>query len=161
MALLAVVPLSAAQPAAALAGVRLARFSDGEEVDVGAALAATAAGAKTLLVLGTHAGDFNMIEYGQRTRFFLPELRAKGIDRVLMVVNGEASACAKLAELLGLPGDIEVLADPTGEAGRRFGVSRGFRPDDARLSPQAKLFFMGIRVGPPWGTLPAVGTGYP
>lgn len=56
----------------------------------------------------------------------------------MMVVNGEAAACEKLAGLVDLPSDIELLSDPTGEAGRRFGVSRGFRPDDAGLSPFAK-----------------------
>jgi len=155
-----VVPLTAANPTKSLAGVSLPRVSDGAQVDLGAALAETAAGQRTLLVLGTHAADFNMVEYAQRVRVFLPQLQSKGVDRVLMVVNGPVSACTKLAELLELPSDVELLSDPTGEAGRAFGVSRGFKPDDANLSPSAKLFFMGVGVGPPWGTLPAVGTGY-
>ena len=46
-----------------------------------------------------------------------------------------------------------LFSDPTGEAGRKFGVSRGFRPDDAALSPYVKLFVVGIGLGPPWGTL--------
>ena len=59
-----------------------------------------------------------------------------------------------------LPEAVELYADPTGEAGRSFGVSRGFRPDDVGLSPSLKLFVVGIGLGPPWGTLPAVLTGY-
>jgi hypothetical protein len=55
---------------------------------------------------------------------------------------------------------VELLADPTGGAGRAFGVSRGFRPDDDSLSPFAKLFVVGIGLGPPWGTLPPVLKGY-
>ena len=155
-----VVPLAATRPSVSLSGVSLPRVSDGEQIDVGAALAATAAGGKTMIVLGTHAGDFNMVEYAQRVRFFWQQLRDKGVDRCVMVVNGEASSCQQLAQLVDLPDAVELLADPTGEAGRRFGVSRGFRPDDAALSPNAKLFVVGIGLGPPWGTLPAVLAGY-
>jgi hypothetical protein len=153
-----VVPLPAARPATALKGMMLPRVRDGEQIDVGAVLASSTG--RTLCVLGSHAADFNTIEYAQRVRAFWPQLREKGIDRCLMVVNGEASSCAKLAELLELPEAVELLADPAGEAGRRFGVSRGFRPDDAGLSPNLKLFVVGIGLGPPWGTLPAVLAGY-
>ena len=153
-----VVPLSAAKPATSLAAVTLPRVSDGEAIDLGAALAATSTG-RSMLVLGTHAADFNMVEYAQKVRHFLPALRAKGVDRVMMVVNGEVSSCAKLAELLELPDEVELLADPTGEAGRRFGVSRGWRADDSGLSPFVKLFVMGIGLGDA-GTLPAVLRGY-
>jgi len=153
-----VVPLSAARPAIALEGVALPRVGDGETVDIGAALA-TSKG-KTLLVLGTHAGDFNTVEYCQRVRHAWPLLQEKGVTRCLMVVNGSPESCALLRTLLDVPSDVELLSDPTGEAGRRFGVSRGFRPDDERLSPFVKLFAMGIGVGPPWQTLPAVLTGY-
>jgi hypothetical protein len=178
-----VVPLSAARPAIALEGVALPRVGDGETVDIGAALA-TSKG-KTLLVLGTHAGDFNTVECAcasnsnqascerphnvyalsaradcQRVRHAWPLLQEKGVTRCLMVVNGSPESCALLRTLLDVPSDVELLSDPTGEAGRRFGVSRGFRPDDERLSPFVKLFAMGIGVGPPWQTLPAVLTGY-
>ena len=155
-----VVPLAAANPATSLAAMSLSRVADGVQVDLGAALAATPAGKKSLVVLATHPADFNAIEYGQRVQHALPLLREKGVERVLMVANGERASCAKLAELLDLPGTIEVFADPSGEAGRRFGVSRGFQPDSSRLSPFAKLFAMGIGIGPPWSTLAAVGTGY-
>jgi hypothetical protein len=141
-----------------LAQVSLPRAADGEKVNLGTALAPSSG--KTMLVLGTYAGDFNMVEYAQKVRAFWPALQGKGITRCMMVVNGERDSCLKLQELLDLPGEIELLADPSGEAGRAFGVSRGFRPDDAGLSPALKLFFMGIGVGPPWMTLPAVLVGY-
>jgi hypothetical protein len=101
-----------------------------------------------------------MVEYCQRVRFFLPQLQRKGVDRFILVVNGKLSACKKLTEILDLPETMELYADPSGEAGRRFGVSRGFRPDDARFSPALRLFCQGIGIGPPWGTLGAVLAGY-
>lgn len=148
----------AVQPATELAGVLLPRVSDGEQVDLGAALSSTTG--KTMLVLGTHAADFNMVEYAQRVRAFWPLLQEKGVTRCLMVVNGEATSCLKLAELLDIPEEIELFSDPTGDAGRSFGVSRGWRPDDTSLNPRLKLTVMGIGFGPPWMTLPAVLTGY-
>lgn len=153
-----VVPLSPARPADALKGVSLRRVGDGAQLDVGAELAGSEG--RTMLVLGTHAADFNTVEYLQKTRFFWPRLQEKGVDRCIMVVNGEAPACSKLAELLGLPAEFELLADPTGEAGRRFGVSGGWRPNDSRIPAALKLFVVGIGLGPPWGTLPAVLSGY-
>lgn len=94
-----VVPLTASKPAASLSGVSLPRVSDGASIDLGAVLSSGSSG-KTLLVLGTYAGDFNMIEYAQRVRYYMPELRDKGVDRIMMVVNGEAAACQKLATIL-------------------------------------------------------------
>ena len=138
---------SASLAFAPLSGISLPRASDASAtVDLGAL-----SGAKTLVVFGTYPADFNMIEYAQRVRFFMPQLREKGVDRYLMVVNAEAPACQTLARLLDLPDEIELLCDPTGEAGRRFGVSRGFMPD-AELSPFLKLFVVGIGLGPPWGS---------
>jgi len=154
-----VVPLAPARPVTALAGLSLPQARGGSSVELGAAVAASTASRKTLLVLGTYPGDFNMIEYGQRLRHHLPGLRAKGVERFLVVVNGEKNACERLAELLDLPEEVELLSDPTGEAGRRFGVSRGWLPDDNRLSPFLKLYIMLFGVGPP-ATLPAVITGY-
>eukprot|EP00325_Prymnesiales_sp_UTEX-LB-985_P012388 CAMPEP_0174752844 /NCGR_PEP_ID=MMETSP1094-20130205/102886_1 /TAXON_ID=156173 /ORGANISM="Chrysochromulina brevifilum, Strain UTEX LB 985" /LENGTH=49 /DNA_ID= /DNA_START= /DNA_END= /DNA_ORIENTATION= len=49
-----------------------------------------------------------MIEYGQKLRHSLAALRAKSVDRFVVVVNGEMSSCAKLASLLGLPADVEL-----------------------------------------------------
>lgn len=157
-----VVPVTnAPKPAVQLREISLPRVGDGKSINLGDALEGTTGG-KTMLVLGTHPGDFNMVEYAQKVRAFWPQLKAKGVDRCMMVVNGEPAACTKLAELLDIPGEVELLSDPAGEAGRRFGVSRGFRPDDPDfvLSPTVKLFFLAIGIGPPWMTLPAVLTGY-
>ena len=152
-----VVPLQPARPAQAL-DIALPRVKDGASVHLGDALAATT-DSKTLLCFGTHAADFNAIEYLQKIRFYLPRLRDAGVSRVACVLNADAAQCRTLAELLDVPGDVELFSDPTGEAGRKFGVSRGFRPDDA-LSPYVKLFVVGIGLGPPWGTLLPVLRGY-
>ena len=157
-----IVPLSAATPSKSLAGMIVAASStttNRTTVDLGTALSSTPPGTKSLIVLGTHAADFNMVEYCQRVRFFLPQLQSKGVDRFILVVNGKISSCKKLTELLDLPETMELYADPSGEAGRRFGVSRGFRPDDARFSPALRLFCQGIGIGPP-RTLGAVLAGY-
>ena len=153
-----VVPLQPARPAQAL-DIALPRVKDGASVHLGDALAATTD--RTLLCFGTHAADFNAIEYLQKIRFYLPRLRDAGVSRVACVLNADAAQCRTLAELLDVPDDeIELFADPTGEAGRKFGVSRGFRPDDDALSPYVKLFVVGIGLGPPWGTLLPVLSGY-
>ena len=153
-----VVPLQPARPAQAL-DIALPRVSDGASVHLGDALAATT-DSKTLLCFGTHAADFNAIEYLQKLRFYIPRLRDAGVSRVACVLNADAAQCRTLAELLDVPDDVELFSDPTGEAGRKFGVSRGFRPDDAALSPYVKLFVVGIGLGPPWGTLLPVLRGY-
>ena len=152
-----VVPLQPARPAQAL-DIALPRVSDGASVHLGDALAATTD--RTLLCFGTHAADFNAIEYLQKLRFYLPRLSDAGVSRVACVLNADEAQCRTLAELLDVPDDVELLSDPTGEAGRKFGVSRGFRPDDAALSPYVKLFVVGIGLGPPWGTLLPVLRGY-
>ena len=152
-----VVPLQPARPAQAL-DIALPRVKDGASVHLGDALAATTD--RTLLCFGTHAADFNAIEYLQKIRFYLPRLRDAGVSRVACVLNADAAQCRTLAELLDVPDDVELFSDPTGEAGRKFGVSRGFRPDDDALSPYVKLFVVGIGLGPPWGTLLPVLRGY-
>ena len=105
------VPLPAARPAASLQGVSLPRAAGGADVDLGAALESSTG--KTMLVLGTFAADFNMIEYAQRVTHYLPQLRANGVDRVLCIVNGKPSSCNLLAEMLSMPSDIELLAVTT------------------------------------------------
>lgn len=175
-----VIPLSAAKPTESLMGVSLPKVhfvndvnnpgADAEYVDIGAELESSDAtdnnSGRTMVVFGTHAGDFNTIEYMQKVRAFLPTLESKGgIDRIFFIVNGEPDQCRLLVDLLDFPTtsasvDIAFLSDPTGDVGRKFGVSRGFRPDDASLSPFVKQFASGIGIGPPWGTLPAVLPGY-
>ena len=93
--------------------------------------------------------DFNAIEYLQKVRFYLPRLRDAGVRRVACVLNADAAQCRTLAELLDVPDDVELFADPTGAAGRKFGVSRGFRPDDGALSPYVNLLVVGSGRGPP------------
>jgi len=151
-----VVPLSPSRPVTALAGISLVRSSDGTLIDLSDAAREAQ---QTMIVLGTHPADFNMIEYSQRLRHHLPELQGAGVDRFLLIVNGQPAACTKLADLLDLPSQIEVLADPAGEAGRAFGVSRGWRPDDSYLNPYLKLYLMLFGLGPR-ATLPSVITGY-
>jgi len=146
------------RPAKSLSGVSLVRARDGRAVDLGAALAPRSG--KTLVVFGSHAADFNTIEYAQRASHFWPQMRKRGINRCVMVVNGNEEACNKLADVLDLPKDFELLADEAGDAGRRFGVSRGFLPDVQWLPPQVKLFVVGIGLGPPWRTLAAVLPGF-
>lgn len=156
-----VVPLGASRPGLSLSGVSVTRVETGassSEVDLGATLGASSA-KRTFLVLGTYPGDFNMIEYAQKLRHFRTKLTEKGVDRICAVVNGAPASCLKLAELLDLPPEIELYSDPKGEAGRRFGVSRGWRPDDDGLNPYLKLYLMLFGIGPPQ-TLPAVITGY-
>lgn len=168
-----VVPLSAAHPKKSLTGISLPRViidnddamtdenEDSPSVNLGAELGSGKADARTMIVFGTHAGDFNTIEYLQKIRFYFQELTTRGgIDRIIFVVNGAPDQIRLLTSFLDLPPSIEFLSDPMGEAGRRFGVDRGFRPDDDSLSPFAKQFCTGIGIGPPWMTLPAVLPGY-
>lgn len=155
-----VVPLSAAQPADFLRGCTLPRLQDGEMIDVGQALASNDDGL-TLLVLGSHCADFNTIEYGQRVRAYWERLTEEsGITRCLYVMNGSAESCATLANLLDLPLEIEILFDPSGEAGRLFGVSRGWQPNNKGIPAWLKVTVVGLGFGPPWGTLPAILPGY-
>lgn len=121
---------------------------------------------KSMLILGTYAADFNAIEYVQRLRFYLPELLAKGVNKIGLVLNCEAQAAKRLVDMLDLETDatsdnavIELFVDPTGEAGRAFGVGRGWKPDDEETSPYLKLFGMLFGLGA-WATLPAVIGGY-
>jgi hypothetical protein len=114
----------------------------------------------SILILGTYPADFNCIEYGQRLRYYLPELRKRGVVNFGMVVNGDEQGARTLAECIDLPlSEVEIFLDPTGIAGRAFGVERGWRPDDDNLSPYLKLFGMLWGLGA-WATLPCVIGGY-
>ena len=155
-----VIPLPAATSAESLKGVVLERLCDGERVDLGEALSATVSGSKTMIVAASHTADFNTIEYGQQIRFYWDQMKEKGIERCLMVMNGQPSSCAKLQELLDLPEGLEIFPDSKGTAGRSLGVSRGFAPDNADIPASWKVTVVGFGFGPPWGTLPAVLTGY-
>ena len=155
---LAVTSGFSATPTSRLSGVKLPLVRDPSTlVDLSEALTTTAG--PTLLVLGTYPADFNQIEYAQKLRHYLPAFEEKGVGRTLMVVNGSPEACSALASELDLPAAIELLSDPAGEAGRRFGVSRGWLPDNEDLSPYLKLLGMLVGLGA-GGTLPSVVAGY-
>ena len=89
----------------------------------------------------------------------MPQLRAKGVTQVKLILNAEPAACEAFVQLLDLPPSVEVLSDPSGVAGLKFGVARGFRPDDSEMSPFLKLFAMLFGLGAPL-TLPFVIAGY-
>jgi hypothetical protein len=130
---------------------------------------------KSMIVFGTYAADFNAIEYVQRLRYYLPQLQAKGVDKIGLVLNCEAEAAKKLVTMLELETDattrktttaaidndvvVELFIDPKGESGRAFGVGTGWRPNDEEMSPYVKLFGMLFGLGA-WATLPAVIGGY-
>jgi len=155
-----------------LRGVILSRLGDNEQIDIGKALTATTPttttnentryvnNTKTMLILGTHPSDFNTIEYAQQVRAYWTQLPEFGIGRVMMTINGSTASCTKLITMLDLPKELEVFADPTGIAGRKFGVDEGFCPDDNLIPTALKVTVVGLGFGPPWGTLPAVLSGY-
>ena len=117
---------------------------------------------RTLLILGTYAADFNAIEYAQRLRYYMPYLKTKGVSKFGLVLNCETDAAKKLADMVDLDvssDNIELFVDSKGEAGRAFGVGRGWKPEDTEMSPYLKLFGMLWGLGA-WATLPAVIGGY-
>jgi len=150
---------------APLAGVSATSVKSNESIDLGNFLSTSKVGGdKTMLVLGTYAADFNAIEYGQRLRYYMPELQKRGINKFGIVLNCEADAALKLVDLVDLPcdtsdGTVALMIDPLGKAGRAFGVGTGWRPDDEEMSPYLKLFGMLWGLGA-WATLPAVIGGY-
>ena len=114
----------------------------------------------SLLILGTYAADFNAIEYTQRLKYYLPKLKEKGISKFGIVLNCDSNAATALAECVDLQdNDVEIFIDEMGDAGRAFGVGRGWKPDDDDMSPYLKLFGMLWGLGA-WATLPAVIGGY-
>lgn len=142
---------------APLRGVSVERLADGSSVDVGEFLASK--NSKTMVVFGTYAADFNAIEYGQRLRYYLPALQEKGVEDCCLILNCQPSAAKAYREQLDLPDFIDIWLDNQGEAGRAFGVGRGWLPDNTEISPYLKLFGMLWGLGA-WATLPAVIGGY-
>lgn len=114
---------------------------------------------KSLVILSTYAADFNAIEYGQRLKYYLPKLREKGVSNFLVVFNANPNATRAFSSILELPDEVKIYSDIKGTAGRAFGVSRGFMPDDNSTSPYIKLFGMLFGLGA-YATLPAVIGGY-
>ncbi len=113
-----------------------------------------------MVIFGTYAADFNAIEYLQRLRCYLPDLeRNLDVGEVHVILNAQPEACLKVAEMVDLQDRVKLYSDPKGEAGRSFGVSTGWRPDDDSLPPYFKLYMMLFGFGA-WATLPAVIGGY-
>jgi hypothetical protein len=166
---------------APLSGISAKSLKYGEATDLGSFLSggdkklqSNAAGEErspssssslSLLILGTYAADFNAIEYAQRLRYYLPALKLRGVTKIGMVLNCEEEAAKALCESVDLPlsssssDDVEIFVDPTGSAGRAFGVGRGWKPEEEEMSPYLKLFGMLFGLGA-WATLPAVIGGY-
>ena len=131
---------------------------EGKSVDLGDFL--TSNNSKTMLILGTYAADFNAIEYGQRLRYYLPQLQAAGITKFGFVLNSQQNAAMALCDAVALDTNkVNIMVDNNGEAGRAFGVGRGWLPDNENISPFLKLFGMLWGLGA-WATLPAVIGGY-
>ncbi len=148
-----------------LVGTKVTSVKTNEEIDLSKYL--KSGDDKSMLVLGTYAADFNAIEYVQRLRFYLPQLKERGITTIGLVLNCEEDAAKSLVDMLDLETDatsedgtgVELFVDPVGAAGRQFGVGRGWKPDDEEMSPYIKLFGMLWGLGA-WATLPAVIGGY-
>lgn len=137
----------------------------GAVVDIGEWMSSSNGGgggapSRNMVVFGTYAADFNTIEYGQRLRYYWPKLQQdKGIGKCAFLFNCQPAAAVSLAKLVDLPEDIDIWVDNTGEAARRFGVQRGWLPENEDVSPFLKLFGMLWGIGA-WATLPAVIGGY-
>lgn len=152
---------------APLAGITARSVKTQQNVDLSNFLSTpnSSDGSKTMLIMGTYAADFNAIEYAQRLRYYLPELKKKGVSKVGLILNCEEESAKALADLVDLPCDVSsddsvtLMVDPLGEAGRKFGVGQGWRPEDTEISPYIKLFAMLWGLGA-WATLPAVIGGY-
>ena len=83
-----------------------------------------------------------------RLRYYLPDLKKRGITKIGLVLNCEPEAAKRLVDLVDLQCDesdgkgITLMVDPMGRAGRAFGVKTGWRPEDTEMSPYVKLFGM-------------------
>ena len=151
---------------APLNGVSVKSVRTGESVDLGKFLSQDSSSDRSMLVLATYAADFNAIEYVQRLKYYLPLLESKRINQIGLVLNCEDDAAKKLTEMVDLTTDekdesssVTLLTDPLGEAGKKFGVGRGWLPENEDVSPFLKLFGMLWGLGA-WATLPAVIGGY-
>lgn len=136
--------------------VQNVKSSGPSSIDIGTWLST----GKSLFVFGTYAADFNAIEYGQRLRYYWPKLQQeKAFDKCALLLSCQPDAALALAEYVSLPDSIELYVDNTGQAARKFGVGRGWLPDNPDVNPFLKLFGMLWGLGA-WATLPAVIGGY-
>lgn len=143
---------------APLSGISVKSIRDGAEVSLDNFLSSEE---KTLLIFGTYAADFNAIEYAQRLRYYMPRLKEESsVTKFGLILNSEMEAAKKMTEMVDLDlSQVEVFIDPNGNAGRVFGVGRGWLPENEDVNPFLKLFGMLWGLGA-WATLPAVIGGY-
>lgn len=113
----------------------------------------------SLVVYGTYAADFNNIEYAQRLNHYKDQMKDEGIKDFHFIMNASPKSAQQLASLLDISDDINIYADEFGKAGKEFGVSLGWRPNDNKMNEYLKLFGMLWGLGA-WKTLPSVIGGY-
>lgn len=146
-----------------LKGVTVTSAATGTSIDLGNYL--EEGDGRSMVVFGTYAADFNAIEYAQRLRYYWPKLKEEcGISKCALILNCSPEAAKTMTAEVDLAtdingGDVTLLIDKTGQAGRKYGVGRGWLPDNQNLSPYLKLFGMLWGLGA-WATLPAVIGGY-
>ena len=147
-----------------LKGVSVTSVATGEPVDLEDFVSKNSGedGRRSMIIFGTYAADFNAIEYAQRLRYYWPQLQQTcGISKCAFLLNCNPEAAKAMTSEVDLAtdasgkGDIVLLVDPKGQAGRTFGVERGWLPDNEDVSPFLKLFGMLWGLGA-WATLPAV-----
>jgi hypothetical protein len=150
---------------APLKGVSVTSVANGKAVDLGEYLADGESG-RSMVVFGTYAADFNAIEYAQRLRYYLPKLQQQcGVSKCALILNCSPEAAKVMTTEVDLPTDattgdgVTLFVDKFGDAGRKFGVERGWLPENEDISPFLKLFGMLWGLGA-WATLPAVIGGY-
>lgn len=160
--------LSMADSFSPMKGVSVTSVSSGESVDVGEFL--ESGDSRTMVVFGTYAADFNAIEYAQRLRYYLPKLKEQcGVTKAALILNCSPEAAKSMVTEVDLPTDatseanadagVTLFVDKLGAAGRKFGVGRGWLPENEDVNPFLKLFGMLWGLGA-WATLPAVIGGY-
>ena len=138
-------------------GLNILRVTDSSTVDLENLIKSK--DDKTMLVVGTYAADFNNIEYAQRLKYYIPQLKEKGVKNFIMIMNAQPSAVKAFANILNLQNEIELYSDSTGSVGKALNVCRGYSPDDKDTNPYVKLFVMLFGLGA-WATLPSVIGGY-
>ena len=127
--------------------------------DEGTRVSSLLSSPNSLTVFGTYACDFNAIEYAQKLACYLPKLKILNVETINFIVNGTPQQATKLAELTNLPYSVNLYSDAFGVAGREFGCSTGWLPDNTDLSPYFKLYMMLFGIGAS-NTLPSVIKGY-
>lgn len=148
--------LGAAGVLGSLKGCTIEALRDGSAVDA-ASVAAT--GATTVLLFVTHFGDFNSWEVAQQLRSAVRANRLGGA-KLAVVGIGTVAAGRKFAEMLELPQDVPLYADPRGACHAALGFSNGALPEyREQLNPYLRVFLMLLGVGSP-GTIRTVLGGY-